>query len=1093
MKKHLLLFLTALSALIYLGCNSTSTTTAPTQFVKKSSAETGIDFINEVTDQENFNVLTYRNYYNGGGVAIGDINGDGLSDLFFTANMGPNRLFLNQGGLVFEDITDQAGVSGSMKWSTGVTFADVNADGLQDIYVCNSGDVSGQEKVNELYINNGDLTFTESAAKYGLADQGYSTHASFFDYDGDGDLDVYLLNNSFKDPSRIDFKNVRNERDSEGGDKLYRNDDRRFTDVSTQAGIYGSKIGFGLGVSVSDINGDHRPDIYISNDFWERDYLYINEGDGTFSEELTSRITQTSTASMGADIADMDNNGTYEIFSTDMLPATTERLRKTTIFNDYKLEDLKYRSDYHYQYTQNCFQLNDGTGQFQEIANQLGVAATDWSWAALLFDFDNDGHKDIFVSNGVYHDITDMDFSDFIDDRAEVRDVVAEKGRFDFRDFLELLPQTPLSNYAYLNSGRLSFSDETDALGLGGASYSNGSAYADLDNDGDLDLIVNNVNMPAAVYENQGSSNSFLKFAFEGSLLNPHGIGTEVRITTNSDIIAAQNYQARGFQSSTEPKLTIGLGDAKQVSRIEVFWPTGEYQLLENISANQSITLRISDSSESWPNSSTDIQTQPLLAEITLSSPIIHEENLLNDFDNDPLMLHMLSAEGPRLIHGDINGDSREDLIVLGAEGQSTQTFLAATEGYRSLTQESFQDDASYEMTTGLLLDLDRDGDLDLICGIGGNDPSKDISYYKVRSYLNDGAGIFEKNTSIILPIAGNLSEIVALQIGGQRAIYAAASCVPGNYGLIPRNFLITEGPNGQWSDITTRETGQVGMVSSMSVADVDQDGDNDLVLAGEWMNITVLENTGTSLEPKVIPNSSGLWQHIQASDIDQDGDQDLIVGNWGSNSKLTTNEELPLTLLVGDADQNGKSECLLLWAAPEDEELHLFAAKRNLTSQLPSLKKRILKNHDYAEYSYQELLRGETKTRFRTYEVDLLTSGVYYNQGSGRFTYVEFDKAAQRSSVHTSEVVDIDKDGRLDIIIGGNTYGLKPEIGRMSSQTATVLRQAKDGDFEVIPRQLTGLNLTGELRDIARIRQTDREVLLFGLNNEELVAYEVQ
>jgi len=415
------------------------------------SSQTHVDFYNEVVDQPDFNVLTYRNYYNGGGVAIGDLNNDNLPDLYFTANMSPNQLYINRGGLAFDNHTASSGTSGAMAWSTGVTMADVNGDGWLDIYVCNSGDVSGDKKENELYINQGDLTFRESAASFGLNDDGFSTHASFFDYDRDGDLDMYLVNNSFKDPSRIDFTNIRNERNEEGGDKLFRNDGGRYVDVSEAAGIYGSKIGFGLGVSVSDVDGDDWLDIYVSNDFWERDYLYINQRDGTFSEELTTRIPMTSTASMGADIADIDNNGTFEIFSTDMLPATNQRLKRTTIFNNYNLEDLRYRNDYHYQYTQNCLQLNDGSGHFQEIANAKGVAATDWSWGALIFDFDNDGLKDIFVSNGVYHDITDMDFSDFIEDQEEVAKIVEKKGRFDFKDFLEFLPSNKLPNYAFVN------------------------------------------------------------------------------------------------------------------------------------------------------------------------------------------------------------------------------------------------------------------------------------------------------------------------------------------------------------------------------------------------------------------------------------------------------------------------------------------------------------------------------------------------------------------------------------------------------------------------------------------------------------------
>ncbi len=565
-------------------------------FVKLDSSQTGINFRNQVQESADFNVLTYRNFYNGGGVAIGDLNQDGWSDVYFTANTGPNQLFLNRGDWTFDEVGQTAKVIGTKSWSTGVAFADVNGDGLLDIYVCNSGDIEGDNKTNELFINQGVAkagevpTFKEMSAEYGLNDPGFSTHASFFDYDRDGDLDCYLLNNSFKDPSRIDlYRKTREEVDPMGGDKLFRNDGGKFTDVSAEAGIYSSQIGFGLGVSVSDLNGDNWPDIYISNDFWERDYLYINNQDGTFSEELTSRVPHTSVSSMGADLGDINNDGALEVFSTDMLAADNYRLKAMTMFDPYHLEDLKYRSNYHYQILQNCLQLNNGEGEFQEIGFMANIAATDWSWGALMFDFDNNGWKDIYVANGIYHDIMYLDFTTFISDKLKVKEVVTAQGKFDFRDFLPYLPSNPLENYAFVNQGDLTFKDEAPTLGLSERSFSNGAAYGDLDNDGDYDLIVNNVNMPAFVYRNGSEKRAanYLKLAFKGSEQNPQAIGAIVKIQYGEESQVLQHYTARGFQSSMEPGLLFGLGSQQTVDRLEITWPDGKQEELSGLSANQ--------------------------------------------------------------------------------------------------------------------------------------------------------------------------------------------------------------------------------------------------------------------------------------------------------------------------------------------------------------------------------------------------------------------------------------------------------------------------------------------------------------------------
>ena len=581
------IFISLLAILICLSCcNRKGSKEAPAAgtgntdrlFTLLGADKTGIDFANNVTDGEKFNIFTYRNYYNGAGVAIGDINNDSLPDIYFTSNQHKNKLYLNKGNFVFEDITEKAGVGGTKAWSTGVTMADVNGDGLLDIYVCNSGDVDPEDRENELFINNGDLTFTERAKEYNLNNNGLSVHAAFFDYDGDGDLDCYIVNNFFTNPSRIElYKKVR-EGSTVEGDKLMRNDGNVFHDVTAEAGIFSSEIGFGNGLAIADINHDNLPDIYIANDFWERDYLYINKGNGKFSEELIDRLNYCSTSSMGGDIADINNDGNPDIITTDMLPADNYRLQTTIAFDPYHLEDLRYRENFYYQISQNCLHINDGSGYFQEIGLLSGVAATDWSWGALIFDFENDGNKDIFISNGIIKDIMDRDFLDFYTNKAETKKFFDKKGRFDYRDLVPLMPSKPLRNYAFHNDGTLIFHDQAAELGFETPSFSNGAAYGDLGNDGDMDLVINNENSPCFIYRNNADSktgNHFLKVRFDGPPHNRFGIGAIVTLNLKEGIRVLQNFNSRGFESSTEPNLIFGLGKTQNIDELKVVWPDG--------------------------------------------------------------------------------------------------------------------------------------------------------------------------------------------------------------------------------------------------------------------------------------------------------------------------------------------------------------------------------------------------------------------------------------------------------------------------------------------------------------------------------------
>ncbi len=1068
-----------------------------TQFSKLSEEITGIDFINQVDDGEEFNVLSYRNFYNGGGVAIGDINNDGLPDIFFTANMQSNKLYLNRGDMRFEDISESAGIAGLRGWSTGVSMVDINADGLLDIYVSNSGDIEGDNRSNELFINQGDLTFAEQAKAYNLDNEGFTTHASFFDYDQDGDLDCYILNNSFKDPKRISsFSKTREEDDLLGGDRLMRNDGEVFTDVSQEAGIYTSAIGFGLGVSVSDLNHDLLPDIYISNDFWERDYIYINQGGGSFSEELADRVSICSVSSMGADIGDINNDGHPDVFTTDMLSADNYRLKSQTMFDPYFLENMKYRSSYHYQILQNCLQVNQGDGSFQERASMSGVSATDWSWGALIFDFDNDGWNDIYVCNGIYRDIMDQDFINFIDDKESVKKVVSEKGRYDFRDFLEYLPSTPMRNYAFVNQQDTRFQNQAEALGFVDKEFSNGAAYGDLDNDGDLDLVINNVNMPASIYRNNGerSEHHYLGINLrDPDSKNPLGIGATIKVTTPDQTLSRQLYMNRGFQSSVDHTIIFGLGDQEQVSEIEIIWPDQIRQTLSGIKSDTILTIIKEVTGEKMKPLAT-AATSSLLSELKnmVQGGVRHEEDVFNDFDRERLLHRMHSTEGPHVETGDLNGDGRDDFVMLGATGDVDKVFIQDQSGrFQRLANPVFDEDSAFESTCAALFDHDQDGDLDLVIGSGGNDFSKGMQGFLMRYYENNGRGVFNKKMEATPPAGGQFSVIAAHDYDqdGDTDLFIGARSIPGNYGLTPRSFLLERVPQG-WKDVTEQSLGTLGMITDASWADLDGDNRSDLLIVGEWMPVTYFTNTGSGLSgPKTIEDSEGWWLDISPADLDADGDLDFVLGNWGLNSKFKASVDRPLRLHVKDFDQNGKSEFVIEWNPPADEEAYPFHSKMDMTDQIPSLKKRVLKYADYAQMDFETLFSAEERQGIKSYQAKRLESSILRND-AGQLTLEALPLEAQVSPTFTSVVQDFNDDGHPDIWLGGNFYGLKPEVGRLNASKTVLLEGRPDGTY-VKSADYTP-STTGEVRDAAIMTTASgKRIMLVARNNRELKVLE--
>lgn len=1108
--KYIVLVVTSL---LLVGCTEEQRDAAPereTYFEMLSPEQTQINFANTLSERPtpHRTELLYEYFSNGGGVAVGDVNGDGLDDIYFTGNMSYNKLYLNRGGMVFQDATSDAGVAGRRNtWNTSVTMADVNGDGRLDLYVCYSGELPLDRRVDELYINqgtdgNGVPRFEEQAETYGLAHPHSSNQAYFLDYDRDGDLDLFLQTHNVKTlprRGRDATQALRSQDDPVNGNRFYVNNGGYFEDITRKVGIESSPETYGLGAGISDVNKDGWPDIYVGNDYYAPDYLYINEQDGTFTNKLETSVGHTSRSSMGVDASDINNDALSDIIVADMLPKESSRMKLMYLPNDRDAHEQDIRSGNYHQFTRNTLQLNNGDGTFSEIGQLAGISNTDWSWAALAADFDNDGWKDMFVTNGILHDHTNRDFLRFKDAYSARRGynlTPQDVGRL-----MSQMPSNELENYIFRNTGGVTFETVTSRWGMDRPLNSNGAAYADLDNDGDLDLVTNNINVEASIFENQSretNGNAYLRVALDGAEGNTYGLGAKVTMYTGETKQYLEQFPARGYLSSVSPILHFGLGSHERVDSLRVVWPDGREQVLRDVAANQRLTLRQDAASERTLPSrmSPSPPRAPLFEKATPPIAFRHRmQEGVDDFRRQPLMVNAKSFSGPALAQADVNGDGRVDVFVGGGASQASMLYLQQPNGqFARRAQAAFSADRASEDVDAVFVDVNADGHQDLYVASGGygyfstSDPA-----LQDRLYLNDGTGTFTRQEDALPQMHSSTGAVAAADINGdgRQDLFIGGHVVPGRYPEAPRSYVLINDGQGRFDDRTEEvapELKTIGMVTDAVWYDVDGTGDEELIVLGEWMPISIFRNADGVLSDETETYFErphhGLWNTVAVEDVTGDGNPDLIAGNLGLNSQLKASPEKPAALYYDDFDNNGSIEPILSFYMGDDR--YPFIMLDRLRAQSPTIGSRFTSYEQYAQSTLDEVLTQDEISAAGTLRADFLETALFSMNGDGRLEKQALPIEAQFAPVFSIEVLDFNRDGRKDVLLTGNVNEARIRFGKYDANYGVLLEGMGDGGFRYVPQYESGFSLRGDVRSALQIGDT----LLFGINRDSLQAY---